>query len=74
MENTTTTPTKRNIKTSGYKQAKRRAKLKARQESADERQAQHDALSVDQKIAKAKSRRGESKREVSRLLAQKAKK
>jgi hypothetical protein len=69
MENTTTTPTKRNIKTSGYKQAKRRAKLNARRDAADERMAQHDALSVAQKIAKAKSRRGESKREIARLTA-----
>lgn len=31
------------------------------------RQAAHDKLSLGQKIAKAKTRRGESKREITRL-------
>jgi hypothetical protein len=39
-----------------------------RRAAAQERQAAYDALTIDQKIAVAQSRRGESKRELSRLM------
>jgi len=41
-----------------------------RQEEAKERQAEYDALSTEQKIARAKSRRGESKKELTKLLGE----
>ena len=40
---------------------------KRRQYQADERQVEHDVLSLADKIEKAQSRRGESKREIGRL-------
>jgi hypothetical protein len=40
---------------------------KERQEQAAIRQAEYDALSTEQKIARAKSRRGNSKKELARL-------
>lgn len=43
---------------------------KSKQQKRDEalvRQAEHDALSLKQKLAKAILRRGESKREIERL-------
>ena len=40
---------------------------KRRQYQADERQVEHDVLSLADKIEKAQSRRGESKREIARL-------
>ena len=67
MENTTTTVGKRNVKINGYSNVKRKAKLKVRQEEADERMAKHDSLSVDARLAKAQSRRGKSFKEVTRL-------
>lgn len=41
-----------------------------RRAEALERQAAYDKLTLNQKIALASSRRGESKRELARLLAQ----
>lgn len=41
--------------------------LKQRKAEAAERQAEHDKLSPQQKLAKCASRRGASKREVARL-------
>lgn len=43
-----------------------------RRVDAERRQAEYDALSLDEKIARAESRPGESKRELSRLRALKA--
>lgn len=43
----------------------------ARREAAQKRQAQYDSLSVEQKIAQAQSRRGNSAREIARLEASK---
>ena len=38
-----------------------------RQEEAKERQKLHDSLTLEQKIKKAKSRRGNSKKEIEKL-------
>lgn len=43
---------------------------KQRNEEAAVRQEEYDALSTEQKIARAKSRRGESKKELRRLECQ----
>jgi hypothetical protein len=43
---------------------------KQRREEAAERQAYHDTLSTEDKIAVAKSRRGNSAKEIARLEAQ----
>jgi hypothetical protein len=59
--------TKRNIKINGYKSNVLHAKREKRQREADARQAAHDLLTKKQKLAKAKSRRGESKVEIARL-------
>ncbi len=56
-----------------YSHEKADARIKKRQDEADNRQFKYDGLTVDQKLALAKSRRGESKREVTRLLAAVAK-
>lgn len=48
------------------------ARAQKRQE-AEERQAKYDALSPEKKIALAKSRTGESKKEIARLIAKKGK-
>jgi hypothetical protein len=42
-----------------------------RREQAEERQRKYDALSIDEKLELAKSRRGESTREITRLLKRK---
>lgn len=47
------------------KKAKHR--IAKRQAEAAERQSAHDALTIPQKIAKAKAASGESKRELSKL-------
>lgn len=39
-----------------------------RKEEAEQRQAAHNKLTIEQKIAKAKSRRGNSKKELARLM------
>ena len=50
-----------------YSHAKADARKDKRRDEAEDRQFKHDGLTTDQKIAKAKSRRGESKREIARL-------
>jgi len=52
-----------------YSHAKADARKDKRRQEAESRQREYDALSVQGKIARAKSRPGESKREVARLLA-----
>ena len=47
-----------------------RFRKEARRQEAAERQAAHDLLTVEQKIAKARKRRGESTREIERLQKQ----
>lgn len=42
-----------------------------RREQAEERQRKYDSLTTDEKLELAKSRRGESSREVVRLLKKK---
>jgi hypothetical protein len=55
-------------KSNGYTSATLNAKRNRKQEEAWFRQRDHDALTVEAKIAKALKRRGSSKREVSRLM------
>jgi hypothetical protein len=43
---------------------------KERREQARARQVAHDKLSTEEKIKKAKSRRGNSKKELARLAAE----
>lgn len=45
------------------------ADTQRKREEAAIRQAEYSALSLDAKIARVKSRRGESKRELTKLLA-----
>ena len=42
--------------------------IQLRKEEAEQRQAAHNKLTIEQKIAKAKSRRGNSKKELARLM------
>ncbi len=53
-----------------YSHAKADAHKAKLREQAEDRQDIHNKLSIAQKIAKAKSRRGESKREIARLEKQ----
>ena len=50
-----------------YSHAKANAKSKVRRQEAAERDAIYAGLSIQARIVKAKSRRGESKRELARL-------
>lgn len=61
--------TKRSGKTNGYSNHKLHAKLDRKRQEAEDRQAEHDSLTLKEKIDKAKSRRGNSTREISRLTA-----
>lgn len=54
-------------KTAGYSSVKLKAKRTRKFEEACDRNADHNALTVEEKIAKARSRRGGSKREIARL-------
>lgn len=65
---TDTTTIKRG-KTNGYNSAKLKANRVRKFEEACDRNADHNALTVEEKIEKARSRRGESRKEVSRLVA-----
>ena len=62
-----TTITKKVGKTNGYKSNILWIRREKRHNEAEQRQAIHDTLTVGQKIAKAKKRPGESKRELARL-------
>jgi hypothetical protein len=62
-----TTLVKRVGKSSGYKSNILWMRREKRQQEAEQRQAIHDDLTTAQKIAKAKKRPGESKRELARL-------
>lgn len=57
-------------KTNGYNNAKLHAKRNRKFEEACDRQADHNTLTIQEKIAKAKSRRGNSTREIARLTKQ----
>lgn len=59
--------TLRRGKTNGYNSTTLWARRNKRAEEAAERQAEHYELTVEEKIAKAKGRRGQSKREIARL-------
>ena len=53
---------------------KRKEKIRQRQDEALDRQTKYDKLSTDEKIELAKSRRGESKKEMLNLHYHKLKK
>lgn len=56
-------------KTEGYSNAKMHAKRNRKRIEAEQRQDEHDSLTIQEKIAKALKRPGSSKREVARLMA-----
>lgn len=53
-------------KTNGYNSAHLHAKRNRKRQEAEARQREHDTLTLHAKIEKARSRRGESKREIAR--------
>jgi hypothetical protein len=55
-------------KTNGYNSAHIHAKRNRKRQEADARQQEHDSLTINEKIEKAQSHRGKSKRELTRLL------
>lgn len=59
-------------KKNGYTHRKLDARIEMRRDDAELRNEQYNELSTDEKIALAKSRRGESKRELARLETIKA--
>ncbi len=63
---------KRNVKENGYKSAVLHANRNRKRTEAEARQREYAGLTVAQKIKRAKSRPGESKRELARLSALKA--
>ena len=56
-------------KKGGYNFNKQQARRDKRREEAEDRNLAHSVLSVMDKLAKARKRRGESKREIARLTA-----
>ena len=50
---------------------KRKEKIRQQQDEALNRQTKYDKLSTDEKIELAKSRRGESKKELNKLRKEK---
>jgi hypothetical protein len=57
-------------KTNGYHSEKLWAKREQKRRDGLDRQAEHDSLTVQEKITKAQLRRGESKKELARLQKQ----
>lgn len=55
-------------KTNGYNSAHLHAKRNRKRQEAQSRKREHDTLTLNEKIEKARSRRGESKREIARLM------
>ena len=56
-------------KTNGYNSTVLHQKRDSHRKDAEFRQRYHDKLSVSEKITKAESRRGDSKKEIARLTA-----
>ena len=54
-------------KVNGYKNSVLHAKRDKKRQKAEQMMWEHNQLTISQKIAKAKSRRGESKKEIARL-------
>ena len=65
---TNDTKTVKRGKTNGYNSAHLHAKRNRKRSEAEARQREHYTLSLSEKIEKARSRRGESKRELARLM------
>ena len=65
----TTSVAGRKVGRLSYGSLKLHAKRDRKRQEAEARQREHDALSVKDKITLAKSRDGESKREIARLKA-----
>jgi hypothetical protein len=55
-------------KTNGYNSAHLHAKHNRKRQEAADRQREHDSLTINEKIEKLRSRRGDSKRELARLM------
>jgi len=64
---------KGHLRPGGYSTAKMDAKQDRKRQEAEDRQSVYDGLSASAKIARVKSRRGESKRELARLTKLEAK-
>ena len=62
-------PESRPRKKGGYSFNKQQARRDKRQDEANERNHAHSLLSVMDKLAKARKRRGDSKKEIARLTA-----
>jgi len=58
------------IKTNGYNSFHLTAKRSRKRAEAESRKAEHESLTIQEKIEKARSRRGNSTKELNRLLAQ----
>lgn len=67
-ENKNESKSVRQGKTNGYTSAHLLAKRNRKRQESDARQREHDSLALNEKIEKARSRRGESKRELARLM------
>lgn len=67
-KNSNETKTPKRGKTNGYNSATLHAKRNRKRQEAESRQREHDTLTLNEKIEKARSRRGESKREIARLM------
>lgn len=67
-KNSNETKTVKRGKTNGYNSAHLHAKRNRKRQEAEARQQEHDTLTLNEKIEKARSRRGESKRELARLM------
>lgn len=55
-------------KTNGYSSATLNAKRNRKRSESEARQREHDSLTLNEKIEKARSRRGNSKSELARLM------
>ena len=67
-KNNNETKTGNRGKTNGYNSTTLHAKRNRKRQEAEARKREHDTLTLNEKIEKARSRRGESKREIARLM------
>jgi hypothetical protein len=69
MEELNTKQVKRPIKVAGYKSNRLNARIEQRSNDAIKRNIKYQSLTVNEKLANIASRRGSSKKELTRLLA-----
>lgn len=62
-------PNSHKVKTNGYSSATLHRKRDKRSQEADARNRDYKSLSVTERLNRAKSRRGQSKKEIARLTA-----